>query len=74
MLGTTIAHYKITAKLGQGHSKYTYRLSQNPQKATTIIWLRMGNTNRRVILERIQSVLRNIEDLILSGEKLIEIR
>ncbi|MDA7617673.1 DUF5615 family PIN-like protein [bacterium] len=53
---------------------FPHRLNQNPQKAPTIIWLRMGNTSRRVLLERIQSFLPNIEDLIRGGEKLIEIR
>ena len=53
---------------------FPHRLNQNPQKAPTIIWLRIGNTSRHELLERIQSVLPKIEELILSGEKLIEIR
>jgi predicted nuclease of predicted toxin-antitoxin system len=32
---------------------FPHRLNQNPQKAPTIIWLRMGNTSRHVLLERI---------------------
>jgi predicted nuclease of predicted toxin-antitoxin system len=53
---------------------FPHRQNQNPQKAPTIIWLRMGNTSRRVLLERIQSVLPEIEELIRGGEKLIELR
>lgn len=30
---------------------FPHRLNQNPQKAPTIIWLRMGNTSRRILLE-----------------------
>jgi hypothetical protein len=34
----------------------------------------MGNTSRRILLERIQSVLPEIEELIRGAEKLIELR
>lgn len=53
---------------------FPHRLNQNPGKGPTIIWLRTGNTSRRALLNRIRSILPNIEALIRSGEKLIEIR
>ena len=53
---------------------FPHRLRQNPQKAPTIIWLRIGNTSRRNLLLLVQAVLPKLDALIESGEKLIEIR
>ncbi len=53
---------------------FPHRLRQNPQKAPTIIWLRIGNTSRRNLLLLVQSVLPKLDALVQSGEKLIEIR
>ena len=53
---------------------FSHRLRQNPQKAPTIIWLRIGNTTRRNLLRLVQNVLPKLDALIQSGEKLIEVR
>jgi len=39
-----------------------------------IVWLRIGNTSRRALLQWFEPLLPQIESLISQGERLIEIR
>ncbi len=39
-----------------------------------VLWLRIGNTSRRALLEWIEPLLPQIETMIQRGERLIEIR
>jgi predicted nuclease of predicted toxin-antitoxin system len=39
-----------------------------------IVWLRVGNTSRRALLEWFEPLLPQIETLISQGDRLIEIR
>ncbi len=39
-----------------------------------IVWLRIGNTSRRALLQWFEPLLPQIETLISQGERLIEIR
>jgi len=39
-----------------------------------IVWLRIGNTSRRALLEWFEPLLPQLEALILEGERLIEVR
>ncbi len=53
---------------------FPHRLSQNPQKAPTIVWLRIGNTGRRALLKWFYPILPKLNELIQGGENLIELR
>lgn len=39
-----------------------------------IVWLRMGNTSRRALLEWLEPLIPDIEAMIQAGETLIEVR
>jgi predicted nuclease of predicted toxin-antitoxin system len=39
-----------------------------------IVWLRIGNTSRRALLEWFEPLMPQLEALILEGERLIEVR
>lgn len=53
---------------------FPHRLSQNPQKAPVVVWLRIGNTSRRALLQWFEPLLPQIEALIERGDRLIEVR
>lgn len=42
--------------------------------APVIVWLRIGNTSRKALLQRFQLLFPQIIDLIERGERLIEVR
>ena len=42
--------------------------------APTILWLRIGNTSRRALLEWVEPLLPKIEAMLREGERLIEVR
>jgi predicted nuclease of predicted toxin-antitoxin system len=44
------------------------------KSSPVIVWLRIGNTSRRALLEWFEPLLPQIETLISQGERLIEIR
>jgi predicted nuclease of predicted toxin-antitoxin system len=44
------------------------------QRGPVVLWIRIGNTTRRALLEWFEPRLPEIEDLIANGEKLIELR
>lgn len=44
------------------------------KSSPVIVWLRIGNTSRRALLEWFEPLLPQIESLILQGNRLIEIR
>jgi predicted nuclease of predicted toxin-antitoxin system len=39
-----------------------------------VLWLRIGNTSRRALLEWFEPLLPQIEEMIRQGERLIEVR
>lgn len=53
---------------------FPHRLSQNPENAPTIVWLRIGNTSRQALLQRFEPLLPQIQALIERGDQLIEVR
>lgn len=44
------------------------------QSKPVIVWLRIGNTSRRALLQWFEPLLPQIESLIAQGERLIEVR
>ncbi len=53
---------------------FPHRLNQNPEKAPSIIWLRIGNTSRRALLEWFEPLMPQIELLLEQGNQFIEVR
>lgn len=47
---------------------------QQSGTAPVVLWLRIGNTSRRALLEQIEPLLPQIEAMIRQGERLIEVR
>jgi predicted nuclease of predicted toxin-antitoxin system len=43
------------------------------RQRAAVVWLRMGNTRSRVLIERIEGLLPKIESAIANGESLIEV-
>jgi predicted nuclease of predicted toxin-antitoxin system len=52
---------------------FPQRLRQ-AKSSPVIVWLRIGNTSRRALLEWFEPLLPQIESLISQGDRLIEIR
>jgi predicted nuclease of predicted toxin-antitoxin system len=52
---------------------FPHRMRQS-QTSPVIVWLRIGNTSRRALLEWFEPLLPQIETLISQGDHLIEIR
>lgn len=52
---------------------FPHRLRQS-KSAPVIVWLRIGNTSRRALLQWFEVLIPQIEALVTEGEKLIEIR
>ena len=50
---------------------YRLRLSSN---GPIVLWLRIGNTSRRALLQWFETLLPQIEAMIQQGEHLIEVR
>lgn len=42
--------------------------------APVVVWLRIGNTSRRALLRWFEPLLPEIEQLILKGDRLVEVR
>jgi len=42
--------------------------------APVLVWLRIGNTSRRALLEWIEPIIPQIVDLIEKGDRIIEVR
>lgn len=53
---------------------FAHRLSQGEKSAPVIVWLRIGNTGRRALLEWVGGLLPEIEKCIARGDRLIEVR
>ncbi len=53
---------------------FPHRLHQNPDKAPVIVWLRVGNTSRRALLEWFEPMLPRIVELLEKGDQFIELR
>lgn len=53
---------------------FPHRLRQSPEAAPVIVWLRIGNTSRRALIEWFEPVLPEIIRLIGQGDRLIEVR
>jgi predicted nuclease of predicted toxin-antitoxin system len=49
------------------------RLHQS-KSAPVIVWLRIGNTSRRALLQWFEALLPQIEQMILQGDRFIEVR
>ena len=52
---------------------FPHRLQQS-KISPVIVWLRIGNTSRRALLEWFEPLLPQLETLIQNGERLIEVR
>jgi predicted nuclease of predicted toxin-antitoxin system len=52
---------------------FPQRMRQS-KSGPVIVWLRIGNTSRRALLEWFEPLLPQIESLITQGDRLIEIR
>ena len=52
---------------------FPHRLQQS-KTSPVIVWHRIGNTNRRALLERFESLLPQLAALIQNGNRLIEVR
>ena len=52
---------------------FPHRLRQG-KISPAIVWLRIGNTSRRALLEWFEPLLPQLETLIAQGDRLIEIR
>jgi predicted nuclease of predicted toxin-antitoxin system len=52
---------------------FPHRMRQG-KASPIIVWLRIGNTSRRALLEWFEPLLPQIETLISQGDRLIEIR
>jgi len=52
---------------------FPHRMRQS-KVGPVIVWLRIGNTSRRALLEWFEPLLPQLEALILEGERLIEVR
>lgn len=48
--------------------------SRQSSTAPVVVWLRIGNTSRKALLEWFEPLLLKIETLVDQGEKLIEVR
>lgn len=53
---------------------FPHRLNQNPKKAPVVVWLRIGNTCRRSLLQWFEPLLPQIEVLLKQGNQLVEVR
>ena len=53
---------------------FPHRLSQSPKQAPVIVWLRVGNTSRRALLEWFEPLLPRIVACIERGDGLVEVR
>ena len=52
---------------------FAHRLQQGG-KTPVILWLRIGNTSRKGLIEWFEPILPQIEAMIESGERLVEVR
>lgn len=52
---------------------FPHRLQQS-RISPVIVWLRIGNTSRRALLEWFEPLLPQMEALIQNGDRLIEVR
>ena len=52
---------------------FPLRMRQTPS-GPAIVWLRIGNTSRRALLQWFEPMLPQIESLLAQGDRLIEIR
>ena len=52
---------------------FPHRLQQS-KISPVIVWLRIGNTSRRALLEWFEPLLPQLEVLIQNGDRLIEVR
>lgn len=43
------------------------------RECTAVVWLRIGNTRSRVLIERLERLLPSIESALANGELLIEV-
>ncbi len=52
---------------------FPHRLSQS-RETPIIVWLRIGNTSRRALLQWFEPLIPQVVELIERGDKLIEVR
>ena len=53
---------------------FPHRQSQSQKDSPVIVWLRIGNTSRKALLEWFAPLLPRIEALIENGDRLVEVR
>ena len=53
---------------------FAHRQGQSTKASPIIVWLRIGNTSRRALLEWFEPLLPRIETLIEGGDRLVEVR
>ena len=52
---------------------FPHRMRQG-KASPIIVWLRIGNTSRRALLEWFEPLIPQLETLIAQGDRLIEVR
>ena len=72
---STIWQYAIEqqAVLVTKDEDFPRRLQQS-KSGPTILWLRIGNTSRRALLQWFESLIPQIVQMVENGERLIELR
>jgi predicted nuclease of predicted toxin-antitoxin system len=65
-----IAHQAIIITKDEDFPQRLHQAKSSP----VIIWLRIGNTSRRALLQWFEPLLPQVETLIAQGDRLIEIR
>ena len=53
---------------------FPHRCRQSSSSPVIVLWLRIGNTSRRALLDWFEPLLPQIEEMIRQGERLIEVR
>lgn len=53
---------------------FPHRLLQNPSASPVIVWLRVGNSSRKALLQWFEPLLPEIVALAQHGDRLIEVR
>ena len=68
--GHAIAHKAIIITKDEDFPQRMRQAKSSP----VIVWLRIGNTSRRALVEWFEPLLPQVETLITQGDRLIEIR
>lgn len=73
---SAIWHYAVESEsiIVTKDEDFPHRFGQNPTKAPRVIWLRIGNTTKKALLNWFEPLIPKIENLLEQGDRLIEVR